>query len=173
MNTTAARTNTDLQVYGQGDVDSLEIPKFVADAINAVLGNRGQGGIFIADRTAGSATVGKRWVPSTGNLRYLPPIDEIAAGDKDAWATFPGSWGIDQVTTDPMDFSIACVSDLDSTAEGHTSQGEPLFFLHARALCGDTCGMSLWSEQTRHTLPVLSSMPQQGMLNLAVACRST
>lgn len=115
------------QVYAQGGVDALEIPRFLADAINNVLGDRGQEGIFIADRTAGSATAGKRWVPSARNLRYLPPIDDIEAGSQDAWATFPGSWGIDQVTAVPTDFSLTCVSDLKSTAQGATSQGANIF----------------------------------------------
>lgn len=122
-------------MYGQGGVDSLDIPQFLADAINAVLGDRGQEGIFIADRTAGSATIGKRWVPSGRNLRYLPPIDEIAADSKDAWATFPGSWGINQLTADPMDFSIACVSNLGTAAEGHRSQSEHPSFLRTCGPC--------------------------------------
>ena len=132
-----------LQVYGQGGVDSLEIPSFLRDAINGLLGDRGQEGIFIADRTAGTAAAGRRWVPRRGNLRYLPPIDEINASSRDAWATFPGSWGIDQTTASMTDFAVTCLSGLDSDAEelGHTSQSALPFpcFVVRKQIGSDLC----------------------------------
>eukprot|EP00892_Ulva_mutabilis_P005590 jgi/Ulvmu1/3402/UM016_0019.1 len=113
-----------LWVYAQGGVDSLEIPPFLAATINSVLGENGQEGIFIADRTAGSATAGRRWVPRSRNLRYLPPLGDITATSADAWAAFPGSWGINQVTASITDFALTCVSGLSSEAGGHTTQDE-------------------------------------------------
>eukprot|EP00892_Ulva_mutabilis_P001829 jgi/Ulvmu1/11647/UM008_0051.1 len=111
-----------LWVYAQGDVRSLDIPASVAGLVNTLLGREGREGIFIADRTAGTAAAGRRWVAAASNVRRLPPLAEVDAGSRDAWAAFPGSWGIDDLAA-PL-FAITCLSQVKNIMMGHETQGQ-------------------------------------------------
>ena len=125
-------------MYAQGDVRSLEIPDAIATIVNALLDREGREGIFIADRTAGTATQGRRWVPAASNLRQLPQLADVGAGGVDAWAAFPGNWGIDDLVS-PR-FALTCLFDVKNVMMGHQRQGSRRAPT-ARNIC--TCSDSL------------------------------
>eukprot|EP00892_Ulva_mutabilis_P002516 jgi/Ulvmu1/12265/UM086_0058.1 len=79
-------------------------------------------GIFIADRTAGTPTDGRRWVATASNTRFIPRAERIAPGTRDSWALFAGNFGrkdlaIERTTT------LTCLRGLSDPKLGHMEQG--------------------------------------------------
>lgn len=81
-------------------------------------------GMFIADRTAGTATEGRRWVPTAANVRFVPRGEFIAPGTRDSWALFAGNWGRKDLNIERKT-AITCLTGLGDPALGHTVQGMP------------------------------------------------
>lgn len=75
-------------------------------------------GLYVADRTRGTATEGPRWVPSPQNVRYIPPAEEITDASPDKWALYPGSWGAGNLFLDGKR-RLVCYRD-NFTATGAT-----------------------------------------------------
>mmetsp|Transcript_4438 Transcript_4438/g.28282 ORF Transcript_4438/g.28282 Transcript_4438/m.28282 type:complete len:661 (-) Transcript_4438:2056-4038(-) len=69
------------------------------------------GGIFIADRTASS---NKKFVPTSENVKFIPPIDEIMENNLTdfEWALFPGQWGA------PLQAAPITINCLNKTLDG-------------------------------------------------------
>ena len=78
-------------------------------------------GLYVADRTQGTATAGRRWVPTAQNVRYLPPADDITDDFPDKWALYPGSWGAGDVFLDDQR-RLICFED-NFTATGASLSG--------------------------------------------------
>jgi hypothetical protein len=79
-------------------------------------------GLYIGDRTAGTASAGRRWVPSAHNMRYLPRAENITVTGTDLWGLYTGGWGDPNLQLE-SGTKLTCLSGWSNVSRAFTQQG--------------------------------------------------